>query len=178
MSAPVNAPTTEQRLSSFAGLSPEQIAVLARAFTTRDLQPGEALLTEGVASEALFLLHRGELDVSVGDAAASVELGQIPEGVVFGEVSFIDDGPATATVKARTPATVLSLSRASLASLRCDHPRIATAILRTAATSLATRVRLASDRLDKLTLGDAASEAPRTGFLGALRSLFGTGKAG
>jgi glutaminase len=173
----VAGPTIEERLATITSLSAEQAAVLARAFASRTLQPGEALLTEDRASDALFVLHEGQLDVSVGDAAASVELGLIPLGVVFGEVSFIDEGSATATVKARTTSTVLSLSRDALRSLRRDHPRIATAVMRAAAASLASRVRLASDRLDELTLGEVASEAPRTGWLGALRSLFGIGVA-
>ena len=174
----MSTPTIEQRLRDvFAPVDGGDLAALVKAFAPRDVAAGASLTSEGQSSDTLFVLHAGALRVSIADvAASSVELGEIPAGVPFGEVSFVDARPATATVSAAAPCTVLALTRDGLDALRRDHPRAAGTVLRAVAVGLADRIRRSSDRLDQLTLGTTTGPEPRAGWLAALRSLFGSGK--
>lgn len=59
---------------------------------------GETILTEGEDGDTAFLIVDGSVEVSVGSEAKAV--GTLKTGEVFGEMSLIEPGPRSATVKA------------------------------------------------------------------------------
>lgn len=59
---------------------------------------GETILTEGEDGDTAFLIIDGSVEVSVGSEAKAV--GTLKTGEVFGEMSLIEPGPRSATVKA------------------------------------------------------------------------------
>jgi CRP-like cAMP-binding protein len=154
-------------------LSIDDVADLQRAMTERSIAPGEVVLREGTDSDTLHLVWDGELAVSI---ESGVELGRCGGGSIVGEVSLLDCGPASATVTATRPTTLLSLDRSGLETLHRDSPRAATALLRALCATLARRVRTSSDELERL-VGDGSTKPPeRSSFLGVLRSLFFSSK--
>jgi CRP-like cAMP-binding protein len=69
----------------------------------RQYAAGEEILSEGQCTDALFFLVSGVVGVSKND----VEIVRIDTpGAVFGEMSFLLGGPATATVRAVEPCTM------------------------------------------------------------------------
>jgi CRP-like cAMP-binding protein len=69
-------------------------AAFARRAMLREAEQGSVVLAEGAANHWFFLVHRGELTVSV----KGKELRTLKPGDSFGELSLLGNGYATATV--------------------------------------------------------------------------------
>jgi CRP-like cAMP-binding protein len=93
---------------------------LVQKFRARDVRRGEVLLEEGQASDGLYVVLSGEVDVLVkGRKVASLR-----EGEVFGEMSLLTRSPATATVTAARHTSVLRLPREDFDRLIMTHPQV------------------------------------------------------
>ena len=95
----------------FRPLDRQQRFDLIRRFTAHDVAAGVVVLEEGSPGRGLFMLLSGEVDVSKVDGTSKVLLATLGPGEVFGEISLINDEPASATVSAAKQSTVLFLSR-------------------------------------------------------------------
>ncbi len=108
---------TSPLFSSFS--SEERSAVIAR-FRFVEAQPGLRVLEQGRPPTGLFVLLAGRAAVS-RDGAAVAELGA---GDVFGEISLLERGNATATVVMERRSFLLLLPRADFDELIMTHPRV------------------------------------------------------
>ena len=90
----------------------------------RNLEQGEALVTEGDEGGELFLLLDGVVDIEVnGDPVA-----EIGPGALLGERALLEGGKRTATVWATTPIRVAvvppdAIDAAALPELAASHRR-------------------------------------------------------
>ena len=82
-----------------SGMSANQEIV---AMQTVKFKAGDTILSEGEAGSTAFLIKAGSVEVSIGEAARAKSVGTLGAGNVFGEMSLIDPGPRSATVKAVT----------------------------------------------------------------------------
>lgn len=90
----------------FGKFSDQDIDWLKDAGTRHDVQPGEVLIKEGSQVEMLYLTLAGSFDVSVeGRTVAAIGPGEI-----IGELSFLDNRLAAATVRAAEPCVCLAFS--------------------------------------------------------------------
>lgn len=108
----------------FQPLDRKQRFDLVRRFTAHDVTPGVVIIREGEPGRGLFILLAGEVDVSKLDGDSKVLLASLAPGDVFGEISLFDDSPATATVTAARPSTVLFLERSIFTRLVEAFPAI------------------------------------------------------
>ena len=69
---------------------------------TMDFKAGETIIAEGETGETAFLMISGLVEVSISSAGKAKSMGTLVAGDVFGEMSLIDSGPRSATVKAVT----------------------------------------------------------------------------
>jgi CRP-like cAMP-binding protein len=98
---------------------------LLRRFTSHDVAPGTVVINEGEEGRGLFVVLSGELDVARRTAeGASVPLGTLKTGDVFGEMSIVRNARTTATVTATRTATVLFLGREYVAKIVAGVPEI------------------------------------------------------
>ena len=101
---------------------------LARRFRTRGYEPGATLVAEGAPSPALFVVLSGELDVTRAAGAAPgtapALVARLAEGDVFGEMSCLSKGSASATVTARRRSTLLELPRADFDAVMSAYPPV------------------------------------------------------
>ena len=107
----------------FRGL-PEDVQLDAiRSFQTRTALPGQRLVDQGWPGRGLFVVLQGEVDVTATPGGgAPMLLKRLVEGDLFGEMTLIGSGYATATCTAVRETTLLHLTRRSFA-LFCDrHP--------------------------------------------------------
>ncbi len=110
---------------------------LARRGHTRTWQPGERVVTEGEAADALFLVHSGELRVTVaGDGGREVELNTLQAGDFFGELMLTGER-RTATVQATTRAQLTRVDRGQVEQLLRERSDLAFELVQ----HLAERVR-------------------------------------
>jgi MFS family permease len=95
------------RVPFFATLPELAIERLARSAEHSQARAGETVVKQGEPGERFYVVAGGELDVRV-DGRAVRTLG---EGDYFGEIALLRDVPRTATVQARSEATLLVLDR-------------------------------------------------------------------
>lgn len=105
----------------------------ALASYRRTFRPEETILTEGDESRDMYILVDGQLDVLKGNK----KIWEITEeGAIFGEMSFLLRAKRTATVKARTPVSVLHIPAADIEGFLNNHPEVAVEIARLLASRL------------------------------------------
>src|SRR6476661_3588931 len=63
---------------------------------------GDKILSEGDSGDTAFLIVAGSVEVSIGEGAKAKSVATLDAGDVFGEMSLIEPGPRSATVKAVT----------------------------------------------------------------------------
>ena len=158
------------------GLPEADAEALIAALTARSLVPGEVLIEDGKPSSVAYLVFEGALGVMVGVGRERLAVGRVEAGDMVGEVSFVDGGPASATLTAQTPVTVLEVTPAILDELLHEHPAAAAAVQRQICEALAGHLRLATDELMELETGAPHEDHHGEGLLSALRSLLGLRK--
>ncbi|HYJ61153.1 MAG TPA: cyclic nucleotide-binding domain-containing protein [Actinomycetota bacterium] len=113
------------RVPLLARLSKRHLLELAADADQVALEPGQTVVEEGMLGEAMFVVLTGSAVVT----RRRRRVGQILPGDFFGELSVIDGGPRSATVRAETGLTLLRLSRATVRRLIEEDPAIAITIL-------------------------------------------------
>jgi CRP-like cAMP-binding protein len=104
----------------FATFSQKHLERLAKATDEQVFAPGDHIVEEGMLGETLFVVLEGRAKVVRGTR----KVGQVLPGDFFGELSTLDGGPRTATIKAETPVRVIRLYRRTLLELLRDEPRL------------------------------------------------------
>jgi CRP/FNR family transcriptional regulator, cyclic AMP receptor protein len=99
----------------FEFLSDEERAELVEAAEFAVFRPGEFLIEEGAALSSFFVLASGRVEVHKripgrGDKLLAV-LDAMNERTLVGELSLLDDGVASATVRAQGEAEAVKIPR-------------------------------------------------------------------
>lgn len=89
-------------LSQLAGASRERLERLAASTTTQQFQSGDAVLSEGEAADAVYVVLAGRALVSV----AGEPTNELHPGDAFGEIAVLHSTRRTGTVTAIEPLTV------------------------------------------------------------------------
>ncbi len=95
----------------FRPLDRKQRFDLIRRFKAHDVAQGVVIIEEGAPGRGIFVLLAGQVDVSKRDEDSKILLATLGPGDVFGEISLVNDEPASATVTAAAQSTVLFLAR-------------------------------------------------------------------
>jgi CRP-like cAMP-binding protein len=109
----------------FDGLSKRHLRRLARDAEVVEFGPGRAIVEEGQAGEAMFVVLTGTARV----LRARRKVGLLIPGDFFGELSALDAGPRTASVVPETSVEVLRLFRHTLHDLVAEEPALAMGLL-------------------------------------------------
>jgi CRP-like cAMP-binding protein len=97
----------------FASINDRDRELLATGLAVAHVAPGTAVIREGQPNAAFYIVQQGELDVSVGHQRRQT----LYPGHFFGEISLGRATPATASVMARTDATLYVLDEAAFRTL-------------------------------------------------------------
>jgi CRP/FNR family cyclic AMP-dependent transcriptional regulator len=129
----------------FLEFDEEELAGVTRSMVVSRFAEGDAILEEGNANRALHVLRSGRIRVSrrVGDS--EVSLCDLVAGQTFGELSIIEDGVASATLRAVAETEVLSMPMHSLAQFLQQHPAAASKFWRAIAVELRRRLLQTND---------------------------------
>ncbi|HUG75811.1 MAG TPA: cyclic nucleotide-binding domain-containing protein, partial [Acidimicrobiia bacterium] len=96
----------------FAALDDADLQALADSAETVTLEPGEALFQEGDSGDTAFVITGGTVEVlKRGPSGSEVLLAVRGEGEVIGEMALVESAPRSATVRARSAATLLQLPK-------------------------------------------------------------------
>jgi CRP-like cAMP-binding protein len=99
---------------------------LVEKFKVREVQPNDAIITEGQAPDGLYVIMHGAALVRKKEPVSGREipLAALKEGDVFGEMSLLTKKPASATVVARRRTLVLRLPKPVFDELMFTHPAV------------------------------------------------------
>ena len=84
--------------------------LLAR-FTGHEVPRGTQFIEQGKPGNGLYVILQGKAEVLKWDGERYVNVATLGPGDVAGEISLVQETPATATVQTTTPATLLFMAR-------------------------------------------------------------------
>lgn len=113
-------------------------ALIADKATRRQFKRGDSLVQQGRRTHGVFLLLTGSATVQIAGQTRSTEIGP---GEVCGEISFLDELPATADVVASDATETYYLDRPTLQSLFELLPHLGSRFYRSLASILSRRLR-------------------------------------
>jgi CRP-like cAMP-binding protein len=126
----------------FEMLSNQELEYVAELTEPRHFEAGATVFDEGELGDSLFVIVQGELEVlrreSSGLQQSIITLGP-PE--FFGEMSLIDKEYRSATVRAKTEASLLQLTSEKLTQFRRVHKDGFTYVVINIARVLSSRLR-------------------------------------
>jgi CRP-like cAMP-binding protein len=93
---------------------------LVQRFRARDFPGGQVLIHEGREADGLYVVLSGEVEVMAGGQ----RLARLQEGELFGEMSLLRKGPASATVRTSRKTSLIRLPRQDFDELILSHPQI------------------------------------------------------
>jgi len=127
----------------FTGLDDGQIVRLLGAGALCDLPAGTRLAEENEALARLYFLCAGRVGVTIGGRAVS----QLEAGNFVGEVAFLTERPATATVTAETDLRALVFERDRLKRFFQNETEVAGLIYQLIGRELAHKIKLSNTLL-------------------------------
>ena len=101
-----------------------------------DLEPGEVLIRQGDAADALFVVLAGELEVTRQSGESRLPVAVVGPGALQGEIAALEGGTRVATVAATRTAEVLRIPVGAMRQLLATGPDVAIAVIRTAVARL------------------------------------------
>lgn len=111
---------------------------MARTGRKRRFEDGAVLISQGIRSSSVFILLEGALRVEDSNLGVLARLGV---GEIVGEMSFVDNAPPSATVRADGPVNVLELEHAAIARKAEAEPDFGMRFYKALAFFLADRLR-------------------------------------
>jgi CRP-like cAMP-binding protein len=126
--------------SVLIGLNDIQIARLLVAGRFRDVAKGTTLAEENKPLDTLFFICAGHLKVTI----AGREVAHLGKGNFIGEVAFLTEKPATATVVAEDSVRALVFERAALSRFFRNEAEVAGLIYQLLGRELAHKIKVSN----------------------------------
>jgi CRP-like cAMP-binding protein len=140
---PMIDPTALQKYSLFGGLLEDQIDRILPFMEHEIYGSEDVIIAEGTPNDRIRFIIEGLVVVSKDN----VELTTFKEGDFFGEMEVLDVMPSAATIKARKPTQVLSISNRALREIYKIDIKAFSLILMNLARDLSRRLRRMDDRV-------------------------------
>jgi CRP-like cAMP-binding protein len=109
------------RFPNFADLPAEELDEVAAAMSEVEVEAGATVITVDDYGTAIYFIEEGTADVMDDGHETTMALGP---GETFGEIGLLLTGQRTATVVARTPMRLLSLSGQDFERIRGRVPEV------------------------------------------------------
>jgi CRP-like cAMP-binding protein len=110
-----------KRVPIFAQCSKKELQTLARNTDEVSVSAGRTLIEQGRLNHSFYIVLHGEVEAQVDGKPVR----RMTAGDVFGEISMLERGPATATVVTTTPVDALVMSHGQFRDAVRSDPDIA-----------------------------------------------------
>jgi CRP-like cAMP-binding protein len=146
----------------FEGFSAAALELFAGLGQARTYASGDVVFKEMSSGDEIFLILEGRASVKCSGVRADQPLVEIivaGPGDILGEISFIEDGPRSASVVADTPLVTHVWKAADWRALCEHHPEIGYRLVMGISRLLCARVRRSNIQvalLNKILLGGSA----------------------
>ena len=135
----------------FDNLSKSQLELVAAICSSSEYQPGDVLMKEQESSDGMYIIARGSVEVlmnpsfvgaNADENMESVVLTELRQGQVFGEVSLVDQGIRSATIRVNQAGTqLIEIPRDKLIKLCDTYPELGYKVMKNVAADLAFKIR-------------------------------------
>ena len=142
---------TLKQTDIFYELPPTQLELVAAICQERRCKAGDVIFEENAASDELYIIAQGEMDIQVdpslvGEGSAAtpglVTIATLRRGQSFGEVALVDQGLRSATARCAANNTLLLIiPRDKLITLCDTYPQLGYRLMRNLAADLALKIR-------------------------------------
>jgi len=122
---------TLRKVPLFEGANAVLLASLILALKPVVFQPGDLVIRQGEIGREMYLISRGEVEVTDGSGNALATLG---EGDFFGEASLLTSAPRNATVRAKSYCDFFALDKSDFKRVLRDHPQFRQSLMEIART--------------------------------------------
>ena len=135
------------KIPVFGGLPEDALNAFAERAELHEVASGTTVFMENEAARSLYVLESGALDVVKVAGAGEIVLSKIRPGECFGEMSFIDMQPRSATVRATQLSCVWQWPYQQLHERYCKDSKCYTLLIMNMARELSRRLRRTDDLL-------------------------------
>ncbi|HAG50588.1 MAG: hypothetical protein A2X87_06355 [Deltaproteobacteria bacterium GWC2_42_51] len=135
-------PKVLRDMSFFVDLSDDEIKVISKVISKKNYKTGEIIFKDNEDGSSLYVIKRGE--VKACKAAPDGELmtlTMMKDGDIFGEMSFLDERPRSATIIAISNTEVYLIDKRDFEKLVDTNPRMVYKILKNIIFTIHTIVR-------------------------------------
>lgn len=119
-------------------LTPNDWALVADKAVRMQFKEGDLLVQRGKRTHGIYLILKGAASVQIPSQATSAEIGP---GEICGEISFLDELPATANVVANEEVEAYYLDRPTLQKMFELFPHLGSRFYHSLASILSRRLR-------------------------------------
>ena len=134
-----------------ASLTVDEAEQLLTRCTLRLLQAGEQLFESGTASQDLWFVRSGAIELTADGVTTSKPV-RVEHPATLCDMSLLSPGPHSVTAKAVEPTRLYGLSHEAFLALKHEAPSAAAKLLRALAPTLAARLRSCNDRTESATM--------------------------
>jgi len=135
-------------LPLFDDLTSGELRTVAKHMTFIEVAKNDILFYEGDKGNYMCFVVDGVLDVvKQTERQSEAVISTLSRGRSIGEMSVIDNFPRSATVRAKTPATLIVLTREAFETLLVTHTQLGIKLLKSLARLLSMNLRKASSQL-------------------------------
>ena len=148
-------------ITIFADLDTTEINIISKHMHVSRIESGDTVFSQGDPGDKMYFIVDGTLDIlKTVDGQAEKKIAVQAPGGSIGEMAVIGGFSRTATVKACSDATLLTLSRRRLNHICETRPKIGVKILMAIARLLSNHLRDTSQELLEF-ISPLAANAPR-----------------
>lgn len=131
-------------------MTPDELDAVFGLMQSEDFAAGSDILIEGQTYSSLWVIISGRCEVVKGPCdGESNRLAVLETGAVFGEMSFLETAPHSASIRAMSDVDTMRLTRDGFERLHNECPAAADKIARSLVLVLSARLR----RMDEWTCG-------------------------
>lgn len=131
-----------------ARLKDKELKIIIKYMNLIKVIPGETVFKEGDTGDYVCFVVDGTLDVvKKSETGESIVISTLSRGGSIGEMAVIDELPRSATVKARTKSTLITLSQDNFNYILAEHSTTGVKVLKGIARLLSMNLRKTSSRL-------------------------------
>jgi CRP-like cAMP-binding protein len=99
-----------ERMDLFEGIEPDLLDDIQSQFRVVEVDAGTVVVRQGDDSSDLYVVDKGEFDVTAAVGGQSRFLGKLNPGEFFGEIAILRRSPRTATVTAQSAGRLWTLT--------------------------------------------------------------------
>lgn len=130
------------KMSFFSYLNEDELKAVSEVIEEVDYPGGNVVFEEGSDGHTLYIIKSGEIKVSKKDPAGNEQvLTLLKEGDIFGEMSFLDGRPHSATIAAEQSSRLLQIEKNDFDEFVDKNPKAAYKIMKNIAFQVDSIVR-------------------------------------